>query len=245
MIQFLPTYQHTFKNDKRWSKQETEHYVYYYFKDSEAHKNIDKIKNTQETGFNNIIKSLDIKVPHKKISYYFYPNKKVKKELMGDDWYAQAIISEFCVHVLYTKKVKPVGPHEDIHLLTSDWGDSVSFFEEGLAESFVGHAWDGKSHEFYVANGYKNKYYPKIRDFFVQQTWMDTDDNLAVYFYSLAASFTNFLIKKFGFDKYLDFYKKIKRENELKDNIEMFEKIFCVSIGDIENQFVNKIESSL
>ena len=242
MTQFLPTYQNLFEKDRRWCKQETEHYIFFYFKDSEAHKDIDKIKSIQEIGFDNVIKSLNIKVPYKKISYYFYPNKKVKKVLMGDDWYAQAVVGEFCVHVLYTKKIKPVGPHEDVHLLTSGWGDSVGFFEEGLAESFVGHAWDGKPHEYYVADGYKNRYYPQIRDFFVQQTWMDTDDNLAIYFYSLAASFTNFLINKFGFGKYLDFYKRIKRENKLKNNVEIFEKIFCVSMDSIEDEFITKYD---
>jgi|SRR3989344_3724232 len=237
MVQLLPTYRHLFEKDNRWCKQETEHFVFCYFKGSEAHKDIDSIKNIQETGFSNIIKTLKIRVPDKKIFYYFYPNKKIKKNLMGDDWYAQAVISEFCVHVLYTKKIKPTGPHEDVHLLTSGWGDSVGFFEEGLAEYFVGYAWDNRPHVFYVNEGVRKKYYLPIRRFFLHQTWLDTDDNLAIYFYSLAASFSKFLIENYGLDKYIKVYKKLKRQNTELKNLNIFRKNYSLDIDKMEKSF--------
>jgi hypothetical protein len=37
---------------------------------------------------------------------------------MGDDGNAQSLWDDFSVHMVYNGKVKPLGEHEDTHLLT-------------------------------------------------------------------------------------------------------------------------------
>lgn len=156
---------------------------------------------------------------------------------MGDDWYAQSIYDEFCVHVLYTKKDKPIGEHEDTHLLSLPWGISIGFFQEGLAEYMVGRAWDKIPHLKYVKNGYKKKIFPKIKTLFKHSAWMKKSESNTIYFYSLAGAFTAFLINKFGKEKFKRFYKKINRNNSLEKNIAIFQAVYTKTPNEIEGLF--------
>ena len=144
--QHLPDYIHKFKEDTRWKSYETEHYIFNFFPDSVAEKEIKDISERQEQAYTKIISFLNIPEPIQKITYYLYPDEETKKELMGDDWYAQSIYAENCVHVLYTEEIKPIGEHEDTHLLSLSWGLSIPLFQEGLAEYLVGYNWYGESH---------------------------------------------------------------------------------------------------
>lgn len=234
--QNLPTYTHNFLNDNHWLTRETDHYIFHYFLDSEAEKDIKKITATQEDAFKKIIAFLNVELPKSKIEYYFYPNEEIKIELMGDDWYAQSIRDEFRVHVLYTKDIKPLGEHEDTHLLSIPWGISIGFFQEGLAEFMVGHAWDGKSHISYVNEGYANNLYSPLSDFFEHEAWLRTDDSKPLFFYSLVGAFTTFLINNYGKDKFKELYKNTRRDIGKMENLNIFEKIYG-PIEEIEGKF--------
>ena len=234
--QYLPAYRHDFLNEKKWLKKESKHYTFYYFQDSEAEKDIDIIVLTQEAACSKIISFLEVEAPTKKIQYYFYPDEVTKTSLMGDDWYAQSIRDEFIVHVLYTKDIKPLGEHEDTHLLSLPWGISIGFFQEGLAEFMVGHAWDGKSHISYVKDGYKQQLYPALTDFFEHEAWLRTDDSKPLYFYSLVGAFTAFLINKFGKEKFKELYMKMRRNVNKKENQITFEAIYG-NFYEIEKKF--------
>jgi len=224
--QNLPTYIHSFINDNRWLTRETDQYIFHYFLNSEAEKDIEMIVVTQEKAFEKIIAFLNIEPPKKKIEYYLYPDEKVKKELMGDDWYAQSIRDEFRVHVLYTRNIKPLGEHEDTHLLSLPWGISIGFFQEGLAEFMVGHAWDGRSHISYVKEGYASNLYPPLANFFEHEAWLRTDDSKPLYFYSLAGAFTTFLIENYGKDTFKRLYEHARRDMSKSENMDVFEKIY-------------------
>ena len=235
--QYLPTYTHNFLNEKKWIKKESLHYKFYFFPKSFAEKEIEKIIKTQEFGYKKIINFLKIKAKDRKIEYYLYPDKKTKKILTGDDWYAQAVFKEFCVHLIYNEKIKPLGPHEDMHLLSLPLGLPVGFIQEGLAEYIVGHAWDKKSHLEYAIKGYKKNIYPNIEEFLIHKSWLKTDDKKAIFFYSLAGAFVKFLIAKNGKKKFLEFYKKSSRKNTLKTNKSIFYAVFGKEIAKTEQQF--------
>jgi hypothetical protein len=234
--QHLPTYRHDFLKDRRWLTRETDHYIFHYFPQSEAEKDIDMIVSTQEAAFRKIVAFLNIEPPQKKIEYYFYPDKETKTALMGDDWYAQSIRNEFRIHVLYTKDIKPLGEHEDTHLLSIPWGISIGFFQEGLAEFMVGHAWDGKSHISYVKEGYAKNLYPSLSDFFKHEAWLQTDDSKPLYFYSLAGAFASFLIEKYGKNKFKDLYIKMRRDFTKEENLKIFMALYGPMV-DVEKGF--------
>lgn len=236
-VQHLPTYIHTFENDARWHSQSTEHYVFHFFQDSEAEKDMDRIMQTQEDAYKKIIEVLQVASPDRKIEYFFYPDPCTKKELMGDEWYAQSIYNEFRIHVLYTQTDKPIGPHEDTHLLSLPWGLSVGFFQEGLAEYMVEHAWDGTPHIDYVRRGYEKSIFPALSVFFAHQEWVTRSETETISFYSLAGAFATFLITTYGMEKFKEMYMRTHREKSSIGNRMIFEKLYGNTIEIIEEDF--------
>ena len=230
-------YKEYFKKSNKWLKKETEHYVFYYFPNSLAEKEIEMVAERQKKAFGKIISFLRVEPPKNKISYYLYPDAKTKKELMGDDWYAQAIYKDFCVHILYTEKVKPIGEHEDTHLLSLPWGLSIGFLQEGLAEYLVGHNWHGNSHEDIVKDGFNKNILPSIISLMSHDSWMKLPDENIFYHYCLAGSFVKFLIEKYGREKFERLYRGTKRQNSQEENLNLFYIIYNKSVGEIEEDW--------
>lgn len=233
--QYLPTYREDFKNDLRWVIKESLHYIFHYFSGSVAELEINNIERIQEESFKKIVSLLHVKEPREKIKYYFYPNKKVKKELMGDDGYAQAIHKDFAIHVLYTEEHKPIGEHEDTHLLSSQLGQATGFFVEGLAEFL---SWDrivlGKTKDQWLEEG-KNRILPSEK-IITHQDWMNTPDDNFMYYYSFAGFFVQKLIEKFSMEKFKSFYMSINRNMDLNSIDEIFSKHFNININNFSNQ---------
>lgn len=238
-FQHLPTYRHDFEKDPRFLSCQSLHYLFYYFSDSEAERDIHLIIQTQESAYAKIIDFLKTKKPNRLIEYFFYPDKKTKIKLMGDNWYAQSIYNEFRIHVLYTHSIKPIGPHEDTHLLSLPWGLSIGFFQEGLAEYMVGHAWDRRPHVYYVREGYQKKIYPPLIEFMQHETWLKIDDAQALYYYSLAGVFISFLIQRYGKALFKYFYKKSGREKSRDENQRIFHEVYGLKITEVEQIFIN------
>lgn len=239
--QHIPFYKEDFKKDSRWLKKETNHYVFHYFSNSLAEKEIDTIAERQEKAFEKIISFLRVEPPKRKISYYLYPEAQTKKELMGDDWYAQSIYKDFCVHILYTKNIKPIGEHEDTHLLSLTWGLSIGSLQEGLAEYLVGHNWYGDGHENMVKEGFKKGILSPINSLMSHDAWVKLPDENILYYYCLAGSFVKFLIEKHGREKFEKLYRETDRKNSLEKNTKIFEKIYNFSIEEAEKEWKNNL----
>lgn len=127
IIQKLNNYTEKYLNYKKWLKKETNHYIFYYLKNTISEKNINQISKKQENAFKKIVDFLKIKPPKNKIRYYIYPNGKIKKELMGDNGYAQSVYHNKTILIIYNKKINPLGEHEDTHILTLSWGHLLVF----------------------------------------------------------------------------------------------------------------------
>ena len=226
--QNLNNYTEEYKNSDIWEVLETQHYIFHYTKNSVAEKDLNHIAETQERAYLKIIKILKIENKQQKIKYYIYQSEDQKKRLMGDDGFAQAIWHDNSVHIVYTENIKPLGEHEDTHLLTLPWGVAIGFFQEGLAEYTGGCVW-GKSKqaaEIFVQKSLSMKKIPDFKFFFSHSFWMNSADENIEYYYPLAGTFTRFLIHKFGLEKYKEFYKKIHRKNTREENIKIFEEAF-------------------
>ncbi|MCK5060119.1 MAG: hypothetical protein KAR00_03205 [Candidatus Pacebacteria bacterium] len=239
--QYLPHYTRNFLEKTDWKQKKSKHYSFHFFSGSVAEKEIDFIIERQEKAYRKILNFLNLPEPTNVIEYYFYPDAETKQKLMGDDWYAQSIYEEFRIHTLYTKDIKPIGEHEDAHLLSLPWGLSVGFFQEGLAEYLVGHAWDNKPHSHYVKIGYEKKIYPDLNTFMKHKVWLNTNDVDAIYFYSLAGAFVSFLISKFGKEKFESFYRQSNRNNVLQKNEKLFESVYNNNLTSLEKDFKNQV----
>lgn len=234
--QNLPTYKRDFETAS-WLKKETDHYEFLYFAGSLAEKDIDVIAKRQEEAFAKIINFLEVPAPKKKIRYFLYPDEETKKALMGDSWFAQSIYKDFCIHMLYTEAIKPIGEHEDTHLLSLPWGLSIGFFQEGLAEYMVGHDWYGKSHASSVIDGLKKNIIPTLHSMMDHKGWSDLDDDSAMYYYSFAGSLVDFLIATFGKEKFKELYMRTNRSFSKDQNEAIFGEIYSMSIGEAEKKW--------
>ncbi len=237
--QNLPTYIHEFLNYPNWITVESEHYIFNFTQGSAAEKDIEHIKAVQETAYTKIVSLLDTPTPTQKITYYFYPDADTKKKLMGDDWYALTIFNEWCIHVLYTEEDKPIGPHEDTHLLSLHLGQATPFIAEGLADFMVGYAWDGTPHADYVRKGIALGLDMNPEHYLTKDDWFNTPDEHAIIFYSLAASWTAFLIEKYSLDTYLTFYKDLDREMSREEVSSVYLTVFEVELKSLSEEYLS------
>lgn len=235
--QYLPNYKQDFKNDSRWLAKKSSHYIFHYFHDSLAEKEISLIINRQEKAFAKIISFMEVSEPIKKISYYFYPDAGIKKNLMGDDWYAQAIWKDFIIHVIYSEGIKPLGEHEDTHLLSLPWGLSIAFFQEGLAEYLAGRNWYGQDHDDIAGEVLKKKILPSAKSMMEHRKWLELDDKNAIFYYSFVASFTKFLIEKYGKIKFKMLYRNTSRDKAKEENCNVFLNIYKISLDEAEREW--------
>lgn len=235
---------------KEWIAKKSPRYVFYYFKNSLAEKHIDEIIKIQEQGYKKILKKLEAK-NRKVIEYYFYPSRKIKKKLMGDEGNGNAIWLEikkekkiwkpkkFEIHALYNKKTQCVGEHEDTHLLSSYLGMAIFLFCEGLSE-FMSEKWRGRDIDFW-AKKYLNKNKLYSLKFLADNKNWDNVDNLIAY--SQAGSFVRFLIENYGIEKFKDVYQRLSRLNSYEDNLDIIKKVYSKKIDGLEKEWKVKINN--
>jgi hypothetical protein len=71
--------------------------------------------------------------------------------------------------------------------------------------------------------------------------WLDLDDDNSEYYYSFCASFTTFLIKNFGKDKFKEVYMKTSRQNDLASNLKAFVDVYDIDPSDLEKKWLNSV----
>jgi hypothetical protein len=214
-----------------WLKKESEHYKFYFLNNSLAQKDIDSIIREQEKWYEKIIQELKIK-NKKRISYYLYPSRELKKQTTQDDGNAFANWNDFSVHTIYNEKLKILGPHEDTHLLTLSWGISISIFREGLAE-FLHKTWHDKSHNYW-SNKFFQKQKASLTQLINSDFFFNLDPNLS---YPVAGSLVKFLIKNYGLEKFKKVYGLVDKEKSDQENIKNIEKIYQISLEDLEKSW--------
>jgi len=240
--QHPPNYIRKFVDDPRWSKKESAHYIFHFFPDSFAEREIVTIIEQQEKIWQKILNFLELPEPGRKIIWYLYPDGEIKRQLMGDSWYAQSVHDDFCVHMIYNEKIKPLSEHEDTHLLSLPWGLSIGLFQEGLAEYLVGHSWHGENHDQLVIEATNKKLLPSIESMMEHKGWLETNDEYAQYNYAFVGSFTKFLIEKYGKEKFKELYQKTSRQNSKEQNISVFKKIYGLTPSEVETIWKKSLE---
>ncbi|KPJ55613.1 hypothetical protein AMJ49_06745 [Parcubacteria bacterium DG_74_2] len=249
--QNIPWYRTKYLDKKNWLIKKSPNYLFYYFKNSLAEKNIKEIIKIKEKHYSKILSFLKIK-NCRKIQYYFYPTIKEKKKLMGDNNFGNAIWEElelknsraktkrFEIHVAYNNKCKFIGEHEDTHLLSLSWGLSIYLFQEGLAqfmeENLFGKDIDNLSKKLLK----QNKLY--------STKWLCNNKNWdrlrPEIIYSQSGSFVRYLINTYGLKKFKKLYKKTARQKTPKENIKIIEIIYSQSIKKIEKNWRKYLKSN-
>ena len=187
--------------------------------------------------YTKIIQTLKLQKPDQKIKYYFYPSQDKKAELMGDGWFGQAILNNFEIHAVYNEKDKVVGEHEDTHLLSLQLGLPISLFQEGLAEWMVGKSMFGNEHNKIIKEGMERGLKIDIKDLMSQQGWLDTPDEEAEFYYSIAGSFIKYLLDILDLQTFKELYSGMNRKNSTEENIKVFELNLKTSMKDTETKW--------
>jgi len=234
--QNIPFYITKFKSHP-WKIYESDHYIFHVEAESLAEKDIEEIKTRQEMTYTKIIQTLKLQKPDQKIKYYFYPSQDKKAELMGDGWFGQAILNNFEIHAVYNEKDKVVGEHEDTHLLSLQLGLPISLFQEGLAEWMVGKSMFGNEHNKIIKEGMERGLKIDIKDLMSQQGWLDTPDEEAEFYYSIAGSFIKYLLDILDLQTFKELYSGMNRKNSTEENIKVFELNLKTSMKDTETKW--------
>ena len=185
-------------------KTSSDNYDFYYFKNSVAARDIDKIIKLQESCYKQICDKLLIQSSIR-IQYYLLDSPELVGKVYGDNESCNGFAAEpDKIYAVYSDKVKCVGYHEDTHILSYTINIPQStFLREGLAMYFDGLWWDKPNQEWVKLYIKEGKYIP-IVDLFNDNIFNQYGCEIT---YPIAGAFTKFIIDKFKIEHYLEFYR--------------------------------------
>jgi hypothetical protein len=199
-------------------KRSTKHFDIYYFKNSTAAKEIDKIAEQKDKGFREICKLLgkDSDIRIRLVLFEDGLTKHAETGHQGRGWaYGNTIVE------VYNEQEQLDPYHETTHVLMRPLGNPPALFNEGFAvymsERLGAHALDDLS-------GGTATIYERAGELKSKNEWIELEE-LITYdeigspgsrppiAYAEAACFVKFLIDKYGEDKFLQAYETLKNSN--------------------------------
>lgn len=217
---------------KELKQKETEHYIFNYFPNSLAEKDIEIIAQNQEKCYAFITQLLKVKMDEK-IKYFLCQTSEQVGQIYGDN--------EPCngfndmpdkIYAVYNEQVKCVGFHEDAHIISYQVHRPTSnAIREGLA-MFFDSAWWGIANKMWTQYYFKHNC-PHISELIINQNFHNYPDYIT---YPIMGAFTEFLIEFYGIDKYLQFYNNCENNEN-----EVFESVFGINIEVMQQKFCDYI----
>lgn len=207
---------------------ETRHYIFHFTENSLAHKDIEKIAETQERCFEYICNTL-CTTPSFKIRYYLCDSSEEVGRVYGDNEPCNGFADiPDKIYAVYNQDVKCIGFHEDAHVVsyTINRPDSPAI-REGLAMYFD-RVWWGIPNivwtKHYIAKGLFLPFDELLdEDFFFEKDCALT--------YPVVGAFTEWLIFAYGMEKYLLLYK----QNNMRDALR---SVYGKSAKELNRAFV-------
>jgi len=217
---------------------ETEHYQFHYHPGGKAEADIETIAATQEAAYKHITTILDLSM-REKIQYYFYDSREeVGRECerrFGEYTpYNGCTVSKNEILAVYNEKIRCIGIHEDTHLLMFTLGFSASgFLEEGIACA-MDSLWWGIDNTAWVAYYRQEGRSLSVKDLILlpRENFYIIDDRIT---YPLAGSFVNYLLLRFGKDKFHSFYLS-ERDGSVDSTV------LGYSLSELEDDFFQYID---
>jgi hypothetical protein len=226
----------------------SEHFVINYLPNSTAASQSVKILDLLEKSYIKIIQELDLKISPV-IKVYLYQTKKDKIRTTGEGANAHTNREKFEFFAIYNSKIKAIGCHELVHLLTNHLGVPNYVFNEGLAEYFEddwGAVWNGKlqflPHDEWVRRFVYGKSYVPINQLFEDYKFLVLDPT-GKYSYPESGSFIKYLVKKYGIEKVMLAYGQLKRKPEIDKNKHIFRSVFGLDIEQAEKDYRGYIQA--
>lgn len=222
------------------------HFDIYYKKNSAAEREIDQIAEARDSGFDQICQFLGIE-SDVRILLVFFEDMESKRQETGHQGAGMA--SGTNIVEVYNDEIKLDPFHETTHILSSGIGSPPAIFNEGLATYMSERL---ASPPLKNLGGGESSLYERVRENKSKGNWIPLKELLTymeigpdwskpTIAYPEAGSFNKFLVDTYGKEKFLQAYaslsnSKIKSVHE--QNEKKLEKIFGVSLADLEEQWI-------
>lgn len=186
----------------QWGVRDGVHYRFHFVPGSLAESEIATIEATQAGAWKRdcaylCTRQTDLpRLSGHRLDYFLYPDPESKEELTGDRGNGQANCPQWTVHAVYSAKVRCIGPHEDMHVLSCFlWAPTpTALLGEGLAEVVDG-SWDGRPHAYWGRMFRAERRVPPLRRLLTFEGFRSYPDTLT---YPLAGLFVRFLDERLG-----------------------------------------------
>ncbi len=222
----------------------TEHYIFHCVNNKTAERDIEIITKKQEESFAIITTALNVKYDSV-INYYLVntPEEVAKMTRYPFPVNGLACFSNKSVYAVYSDKIKCIGPHEDAHLISENFGMSESdFLCEGLA-TYFDKRWWGIENELWCKYFIESGIFIEPMKLLKNQEFNKVDCSIS---YPIAGAFTSYLIEKSGIEKYKRFYllKSVNDADykELRSLSNKFvEEVKRITLSDIETERIRTV----
>jgi hypothetical protein len=227
------------------------HFDIYYKKNSTAERDIDKIIEERDSGYDEICKFLRIKSDIR-ITLIFFEDMVSKINETGH--IGAGMASGTNIVEVYNEKRHLDPFHETTHILAKSLGHPPAIFNEGLATYMSERLGAPPLREL---GGGESSLYERVRELRSKGDWIPLEELLTYseigpgwshppVAYPEAGAFVKFLIDTYGKEKFLQVYKSLtnsKIESVFKQNEGKLKKIYGFSLGELEKQLIETVET--
>ena len=227
------------------------HFDIYYKKNSTAERDIDKIVDERNSGYEKICKFLE-REPDIRITLIFFEDMVSKINETGH--IGAGMASGTNIVEVYNKKMHLDPFHETTHILVKSFGHPPAIFREGLATYMSERLGAPPLKEF---GGGESSLYERVRELRNKGDWIDLEELLTYseigpgwsrppVAYPEAGAFVKFLIDMYGKEKFLMAYKSLTNSNIksiLAQNKSKLKKIYGFYLSELEKQWMKTLET--
>lgn len=217
----------------KWLEYDSDHYLFHYHPGSTAQKEIEYIVDFQEQCFKYITHVLKVHL-EEKINYYLCETP----EEVGIHYGDYEACSGFTrmpneIYVVYNRKKKMIGFHEDTHLISNQINPHNSTaIREGLAMYFE-KKWCSVHNFEWMIYWLECDQYVSLQRFIKDDFFFDYPVYLT---YPVVGAFTQYLIMTYGIESYLRFYAS--GESTLSKR---FKDVYNRSLKVLETEFLDYV----
>ncbi|MBN1344599.1 MAG: hypothetical protein JXQ73_18050 [Phycisphaerae bacterium] len=227
-------------------KRRTDRFDVYYFMNSTAARNIDKIAETRERGYRRICESLGLN-SHERICLVLFEDEQTKLRHTGHQ--GSGMASGAMIAEVYNRKVQLDPYHETVHVLMRHQGNPPALLNEGLAVYMserlgaapLKHLSGGSMTVYQRARGLRSQgqWIPLVE--LLTYTEIGSSKSRPPVAYAEAGAFVKFLIETRGKDRFLRAYQTLQNssnETVHQRNVERLSGIYGLPLEELERRWL-------
>lgn len=205
-----------------WQTAETTNYVFHWLP---GHPFPEHAIENQQRMFNYVCSRLHVK-SNIRIGYYLYPDTATIRRILSIKGYQYISWDDRELHTINTND-----QHELIHFITDPYGKPLRAMAEGLV-FYLHDDWGGYPIDKVAAYWLATKQLPSLQNMTDYNTFARINAGLTI---PSMASFTGFLIKRWGPEKLLALFGKLNGANSWNGFSAGVEKVYGVPCTDLED----------